>query len=59
MPWKRMIAIVTGKADKSLRARLDYALEENRILRAEIERQRQIAQKRKSRAKGDPTARPA
>ena len=37
MPWKRMLAYVTGEVDQSLLARLEYLLEENRALRGQID----------------------
>ena len=36
MPWKRMLAYVTGEVDQSLLARVEYLIEENRVLRNQI-----------------------
>ena len=38
MPWKKMLALVTGKIDESLRQKLDFVLEENRVYRALLDR---------------------
>ena len=38
MPWKRMLAYVTGEIDESLLLRVEYLIEENRILRNQIEK---------------------
>lgn len=38
MPWKRMLACVTGEIEASLLARVEYLIEENRILRNQIGR---------------------
>ena len=35
MPWKRMLAYVTGEVDQSLLARVEYLIEENRVLRTD------------------------
>jgi hypothetical protein len=34
MPWKKMLAWVTGQIDDSLRQKLEFVLEENRVYRA-------------------------
>ena len=36
MPWKRMLAYVSGEVDQALLARVEYLLEENRVLRNQI-----------------------
>jgi hypothetical protein len=36
MPWKRMLAYITGSVNESLLRRIEYLLEENRILRNQI-----------------------
>jgi hypothetical protein len=36
MPWKRMLAYVSGEVDEALLARVEYLLEENRVLRHQI-----------------------
>ena len=36
MPWKKMLACVTGAVDQGLLTRLEYVLEENRALRGQI-----------------------
>ena len=33
MPWKRMLAYVTGEVDQSLLLRIEYLVEENRVIR--------------------------
>ena len=38
MPWKRMLAYVTGEIEESLLLRVEYLLEENRVLRSQIEK---------------------
>jgi hypothetical protein len=38
MPWKKMLAWVTGRIDDSLRQKLEFVLEENRVYRALLER---------------------
>ena len=38
MPWKRMLATVTGEIEPMLLARIEYLIEENRILRNQLER---------------------
>ena len=38
MPWKRMLAYVTGEIEESLLLRIEYLIEENRILRDQIEK---------------------
>ena len=37
MPWKRMLAYVTGEIEESLLLRIEYLIEENRVLRNQIE----------------------
>ena len=37
MPWKRMLAYVTGEIEESLLTRIEYLIEENRILRRQIQ----------------------
>src|SRR5258708_11012541 len=39
MPWKKMLAWVTGQIDDSLRQKLEFVLEENRVYRALLDRQ--------------------
>jgi hypothetical protein len=36
MPWKKMLAYATGEIDEQLLARIEYLIEENRILRNQI-----------------------
>lgn len=36
MPWKKMLAYITGEVDQSLLVRLEYLIEENRVLRSQI-----------------------
>ena len=36
MPWKRMLALVTGEIEESLLARVEYLIEENRVLRNQL-----------------------
>jgi len=38
MPWKRMLAYVTGQVDQSLLLKVEYLIEENRVLRNQLER---------------------
>ena len=38
MPWKRMLAYVTGEIEESLLLRIEYLLEENRILRNQLQK---------------------
>jgi putative transposase len=38
MPWKKMLAWVTGQIDDSLRQKLEFVLEENRVYRALLDR---------------------
>jgi hypothetical protein len=38
MPWKQMLAWVTGKIDDSLRQKSEFVLEENRVYRALLDR---------------------
>ncbi len=38
MPWKKMLAYVTGQIEESLLQRIEYLIEENRILRNQIEK---------------------
>ena len=38
MPWKRMLAYVTGEIDESLLLRIEYLIEENRVLRHQLEK---------------------
>jgi hypothetical protein len=38
MPWKRMLAYVTGEIEESLLLRIEYLIEENRVLRNQIEK---------------------
>ena len=33
MPWKRMLAYITGSVNEDLLRRIEYLLEENRVLR--------------------------
>ena len=33
MPWKRMLAYVTGEVEESLLVRIEYLIEENRAIR--------------------------
>ena len=37
MPWKRMLAYVTGEIEESLLARVEYLIEENRVLRNQLD----------------------
>ena len=36
MPWKKMLVYATGEIDEQLLARIQYLIEENRILRNQI-----------------------
>jgi hypothetical protein len=36
MPWKRLLACMTGSVDQELLVRNEYLVTENRILRAQI-----------------------
>jgi len=36
MPWKKMLAYVTGEVNESLLTRVEYLIEENRVLRNQI-----------------------
>src|SRR5271157_2620308 len=38
MPWKKLLACVTGQIDEALRKKLEFVLEENRVYRALLER---------------------
>jgi putative transposase len=38
MPWKKMLAYVTGEVDQSLLLKVEYLIEENRVLRNQIEK---------------------
>src|SRR5208283_1910468 len=38
MPWKKLLACVTGQIDETLRQKLEFVLEENRVYRALLER---------------------
>jgi len=38
MPWKRMLAYITGCVNEDLVWRIEYLLEENRVLRHRIEK---------------------
>lgn len=38
MPWKRMLAYVTGEIEESLLQRVEYLIEENRVLRKQIDK---------------------
>ena len=38
MPWKRMLAVVTGGIEESLLLRIEYLIEENRVLRNQLDR---------------------
>jgi hypothetical protein len=38
MPWKKMLAWVTGQIDESLLQKLEFVLEENRVYRALLDR---------------------
>jgi hypothetical protein len=39
MPWKKLLANVTGSIDEELRLRNEYLVTENRILRSKIKGQ--------------------
>lgn len=36
MPWKQMLAYVSGSVDQNLLKQIDYLVEENRVLRAQL-----------------------
>jgi hypothetical protein len=36
MPWKKLLALVTGSIDEELRLRNEYLVTENRILRSKL-----------------------
>jgi putative transposase len=38
MPWKKMLALVTGQIEDSLRQKMEFVLEENRVYRALLDR---------------------
>ena len=38
MPWKKMLALVTGQIDAALQRKIAYVLEENRVYRALLDR---------------------
>ena len=38
MPWKRMLAYITGSVNEDLLCRIEYLLEENRVLRNQIQK---------------------
>ena len=38
MPWKRMLAYITGSVNEDLLRRIEYLLEENRVLRHQIQK---------------------
>ncbi|NQT37259.1 MAG: hypothetical protein HQ581_07210, partial [Planctomycetes bacterium] len=38
MPWKRMLAYISGSVNEELLRRIEYLLEENRVLRDQIEK---------------------
>ena len=38
MPWKRMLAYITGSVNEDLLRRIEYLLEENRVLRNQIDK---------------------
>ena len=38
MPWKRMLAYVTGEVEESLLLKIEYLIEENRVLRNQIQK---------------------
>ena len=38
MPWKKMLAYVTGEIEESLLLRLEYLIEENRVLRIQLDK---------------------
>jgi len=38
MPWKRMLAYVTGEVEESLLLRIEYLIEENHVLRNQLDR---------------------
>jgi len=38
MPWKRMLAYISGSVNEELLRRIEYLLEENRVLRNQIEK---------------------
>src|SRR5208337_2053996 len=38
MPWKNLLACVTGQIDEALRQKLEFVLEENRVYRALLAR---------------------
>jgi len=43
MPWKRMLAYVTGEVNESLLLRIEYLIEENRVLRNQLEKRIRLA----------------
>src|SRR5208337_4909567 len=38
MPWKKLLACATGQIDETLRQKLEFVLEENRVYRALLDR---------------------
>jgi putative transposase len=43
MPWKRMLAQVSGDVDEQLLARIEYLIEENRVLRNQLSGRPQLS----------------
>jgi putative transposase len=38
MPWKRLLAYITGSVNEDLLRRIEYLLEDNRVLRNQIDK---------------------
>lgn len=38
MPWKRVLAYITGSVNEDLLRRIEYLLEENRVLRNQLDK---------------------
>lgn len=47
MPWKRMLAYITGCVNEDLWRRIEYRLEENRVLRNPIHKRLLLTDKQR------------
>ena len=48
MPWKKMLAYISGSIEESLLLRIEYLIEENRVLRNQLDGLRLTDQERRS-----------
>lgn len=48
MPWKRMLAYVTGEIEESLLLRIEYLIEENRVLRRQMSKRLRLTDAERS-----------